>query len=186
MKAFLLAAGHGTRLRPITESIPKCLVPVAGRPMLDYWFSLFEKHGISDVLINMNHFPQMVESYVNQKVTDVKVTLVYEEVLLGSLGTLIHNFEFIDKDESFFIFYADTLTNVNLREMMAVHKKSRKPFTIGLFNSSDPKSCGIVALDESDCVIDFEEKPIYPKSNLANASSGTSFQPKTDIFPPFG
>ena len=55
MRAFLLAAGHGTRLRPLTNDIPKCLVKVAGKPMLQYWFDLFRRHGITEVLINLNH-----------------------------------------------------------------------------------------------------------------------------------
>jgi mannose-1-phosphate guanylyltransferase len=169
MKAFLLAAGLGTRLQPITNTIPKCLVPVAGKPMLAYWFDLFRKHGITEVLINLNHFPEQVKAYVNNTITDLKVTLVNEDILLGSLGTLIHNNKFVENEESFFVFYADTLTNVNLQEMLEIHKQSLKPFTMGLFLSNDPKSCGIVTLDQSGCVVDFEEKPTAPKSDLANA-----------------
>ena len=169
MKAFLLAAGLGTRLQPITNTIPKCLVPVAGKPMLAYWFDLFRKHGITEVLINLNHFPEQVKAYINNTITDLKVTLVNEDILLGSLGTLIHNNKFVENEESFFVFYADTLTNLNLQEMLEIHKQSLKPFTMGLFHSNDPKSCGIVTLDQSGCVLDFEEKPTAPKSDLANA-----------------
>jgi mannose-1-phosphate guanylyltransferase len=169
MKAFLLAAGLGTRLQPITNTIPKCLVPVAGKPMLAYWFDLFRKHGIKEVLINLNHFPEQVKAYIKNTITDLQITLVNEDILLGSLGTLFHNNKFVENEESFFVFYADTLTNVNLQEMMEIHKQSLKPFTIGLFHSSDPKSCGIVTLDQSGCVVDFEEKPTSPKSDLANA-----------------
>jgi mannose-1-phosphate guanylyltransferase len=89
--------------------------------------------------------------------------------LLGSLGTLLKNKEFVEKEEFFFIFYADTLTNLDLDEMMKMHKDSLKPFTIGLFRSNNPSSCGIVTLDSTGCVIDFEEKPNLPKSDLANA-----------------
>ncbi len=169
MKAFLLAAGLGTRLRPITNIIPKCLVPVAGKPMLYYWFNLFRKYGITEVLINLNHFPDQVKEYINNNIFDIKATLVNEEILLGSFGTLLHNQKFVEKEENFFIFYADTLTNVNLNEMMEMHKKSLKPFTIALFRTTNPSSCGIVALDSTGCVIDFEEKPKAPKSDLANA-----------------
>jgi mannose-1-phosphate guanylyltransferase len=169
MKAFLLAAGLGTRLRPITNIIPKCLVPVAGKPMLYYWFNLFRKYGITEVLINLNHFPDQVKEYINNNIFDIKVTLVNEEILLGSFGTLLHNQKFVEKEENFFIFYADTLTNVNLNEMMEMHKKSLKPFTIALFRTTNPSSCGIVELDSTGCVIDFEEKPNSPKSDLANA-----------------
>ncbi len=169
MKAFLLAAGLGTRLRPITNTIPKCLVPVAGKPMLYYWFNLFRKYGITEVLINLNHFPDQVKEYIQNNIIDIKVTLVNEETLLGSYGTLLHNQKFVEKEENFFIFYGDTLTNVNLDTMMQVHKQSLKPFTIGLFRSNNPSSCGIVTLDSSGSVVDFEEKPNAPKSDLANA-----------------
>ena len=74
MKAFLLAAGLGTRLRPITNTIPKCLVSVAGKPMLYYWFNLFRKYGITEVLINLNHFPDQVKEYIKNNIIDIKVT----------------------------------------------------------------------------------------------------------------
>ncbi len=169
MKAFLLAAGHGTRLRPITNKIPKCLVPVNGIPMMGYWFSLFRKHGISDVFINLNHFPEQVKEYVDNNKKEIRVTLYYEDHLLGSLGTILKNRKFVMDEEDFFIFYADNLTNVNLTEMYWAHKKSGLPFTMGLFRTNDPKSCGIAELDKNNRVIDFVEKPQHPKSDLANA-----------------
>lgn len=169
MKAFLLAAGLGTRLKPITDTVPKCLVPVAGKPMLAYWFDLFRKHGITEVLINLNHLPDQVRQFVKENDQDIKVTLVYEETLLGSLGTILQNKYYIEGEESFFIFYADTLTNVDLADMLRTHKSSGKPFTMGLFHADNPSSCGIAELDENNIIIGFEEKPPKPKSALANA-----------------
>jgi mannose-1-phosphate guanylyltransferase len=169
MKAFLLAAGLGTRLQPITNTLPKCLVPIAGKPVLAYWFDLFRKHSINEVLINLNHFPDQVIEYIQNHISDVKVTLVREDVLLGSLGTLLQNKSFIGIEKNFFVFYADTLTNVDLQEMLQIHNNSNMPFTIGLFHAKDPQSCGIVSLNECGTVVDFEEKPINPKSDLANA-----------------
>ena len=64
MKAFLLAAGLGTRLKPITDSIPKCLVPICGKPLLGWWIELFKKHGVAEVLINLHHLPHMVKEYL--------------------------------------------------------------------------------------------------------------------------
>uniref|UniRef100_UPI0040490E52 nucleotidyltransferase family protein n=1 Tax=Flavobacterium sp. TaxID=239 RepID=UPI0040490E52 len=124
MKAFLLAAGLGTRLQPITNITPKCLVEVAGRPMLDYWFSIFRKYGITEVLINLNHFPEQVKEYAQNNSSEIKITLVYEEKLLGSLGTLLKNQKFVENEKSFFVFYADTLTNLNLNDMLRVHRNS--------------------------------------------------------------
>ncbi len=169
MKAFLLAAGHGTRLRPLTNQIPKCLVPVCGKPIIEYWFSLFRKYGITEVLVNLNHFPDQVKNYISEHVKDIKVKLSYEEMLLGSLGTIIHNRSFVKGESDFFIFYADNLTNLNITDMMKFHQSSDKPFTMGLFRSNDPYSCGIAELNDKGTVIEFEEKPKFPKSNLANA-----------------
>ncbi len=169
MKAFLLAAGHGTRLRPITNSIPKCLVPVNGIPMMGYWFSLFRKHGISDIFINLNHFPEQVKEYVDNNKRELNITLYYEDKLLGSLGTILKNRAFAEQEENFFVFYADNLTNVNLMEMYNAHRNSGWPFTMGLFRANNPKSCGIAELDDNNVVVDFVEKPEKPKTNLANA-----------------
>lgn len=169
MKAFLLAAGHGTRLKPITDNIPKCLVKVAGKPMLQFWFELFRKHGVTEVIINLNHFPEQVKQYITDNVVDIKVNLVYEHTLLGSLGTLIKNSSFVKNEENFFVFYSDNLTNVNLTEMLKFHRSLENPFTMGLFRANDPGSCGIAQLNNNFTITDFEEKPKFPKSDLANA-----------------
>ena len=63
MKAFLLAAGLGTRLRPLTDTVPKCLVPINGRPLLSYWMTLLARHGITDVAINTHHLPAAVQVF---------------------------------------------------------------------------------------------------------------------------
>jgi len=169
MKAFLLAAGLGTRLRPLTNTLPKCLVPVNGIPMMGYWFSLFRKYGIRDIFINLNHFPDQVKAYVEENKKTLNVTLIYEEQLLGSLGTILNNKKFVKNEEDFFIFYSDNLTNVNLSDMLAAHKKARLPFTMGLFRTNDPRSCGLAQLDNNNIVVDFVEKPQHPVSDLANA-----------------
>lgn len=169
MKAFLLAAGLGTRLRPITDTTPKCLVPVNGRPLLSWWFSLLEKHGVSDVLINLHHLPEKVQAYVEQYSGPLHVQLVMEETLLGSAGTLSANREFVANEEQFLIVYADNLTNVDLGELLAYNRKHPAPLTVGLFRAENPKACGIAKLDTEGRIVDFTEKPEHPRSNLASA-----------------
>ena len=117
MKAVLLAAGLGTRLLPLTREIPKCLIPVNGVPLMDYWFRLFRKFGIDEVLINVNHLPEKVKVYVDENAHDLKVTLIYEKQLLGSLGTILNNRQFFHADEDVYIFYSDNLTNIDLSRM---------------------------------------------------------------------
>ena len=77
MKAFLLAAGKGTRLQPLTYNIPKCLVPICGRPLIEYWFDLFELYGINEILINTSHLADMVEEYIKNHSRGLKVKVVY-------------------------------------------------------------------------------------------------------------
>lgn len=184
-KAFLLAAGLGTRLRPLTNSIPKCLVKIYDKPLLGWWIDLMEKHGINEVLINLHHLGEQVVDYVNSYPTKIKFHFFYEEKLLGSGGTLRENKEFIKNEKSFFIFYADNLTNYDLTLFSEFHEKKGQPFSMGLFRTGNPKICGIAALDENDIIISFEEKPESPKSDLANAGLYIAKPDIIDLIPKF-
>lgn len=183
MKAFLLAAGLGTRLRPVTENIPKCLVPINGRPLLYFWLRSFEKYGISEVLINMHHFPELILNYLNDVKCGLDIVTVYEHELLGSAGTIRNNMDFIDENETFLICYSDNLTNVNISRMIEFHNSHENIFTLGLFHAANPKQCGIAELDEANRVIDFVEKPENPKSNLAGAGIYVTEKAIMDFIP---
>ena len=167
-KAFLLAAGRGERLRPLTDSIPKCLVPVGGKPLLRIWLDLFDMHGITNVLINLNHLPEAVTEFVEGYRGAVDIQMVYENTLLGSAGTVRENHEFVEGEESFWVCYADNLTTADLTSMAHYHNRHLAPVTLGLFETDRPKECGIVELDDAGYVVNFTEKPVHPKSNLAN------------------
>lgn len=169
MKAFLLAAGHGTRLRPLTLKMPKCLIPINGIPLISFWFDLFRRYGIDDVFINLSCSPEQVEAYIATYASDLRIRISYEKRVLGSLGTLIHNIDFFPDGEDIFIFYSDNLTNVNLDKFRQFHQTHSYPFTMGLFRASNPSSCGIATLDNNDVITDFTEKPHNPVSDLANA-----------------
>lgn len=169
MKAFLLAAGVGTRLRPITCEIPKCLVPINGHPLLYYWLKLFEQHGIDEVLINVHHLPELIFEFLEKNEFNLKVHTVFEQELLGSAGTVQNNFDFVCKEQSFLICYADNLTDTNLSKMIEFHLSRRSILTMGLFYTENPHQCGIAQIDKKNRIIHFEEKPPNPKSNLAGA-----------------
>lgn len=169
MKAFLLAAGKGNRLKPLTDTIPKCCVPIKGIPMLGIWFKLCKTHGISDVLINLHHLHHKVEDYINNNSFGINITPFYEETLLGSAGTVFANREFVKGEKCFFIIYGDNLTNVNLSKMAEFHVKKGGGFTMGLFRTNTPWACGIAEVDSSDIITSFTEKSVNPSSNLANA-----------------
>ena len=169
MKAFLLAAGVGSRLRPITDKIPKCLVPINGHPLLYYWLKLFENYGIDEVLINLHHLTDLVFEFLEENEFDLKVHTVFEQELLGSAGTIRNNFDFVCKESEFLICYADNLTNINLAQMIDFHKSHRSILTLGLFRANNPTKCGIAEMAENHTVVNFVEKPRNPKSNLAGA-----------------
>ena len=184
MKAFLLAAGEGTRLKPITDTTPKCLVPVAEKPLIEYWFDLFVKYGITDVLVNTHHLSEKVERYLRTKKRDgIDISIINEKVLLGSGGTIKANKDFIQGEDSFFICYADNLTTADLRSMIKTHATHKKALTMGVFETDEPCSCGIIEVGEDDTILSFEEKPERPKSNLAAAGIYIARRRIFDYFP---
>ena len=162
MKAFLLSAGFGTRLQPLTNSIPKCLIPINGFPLLEYWFRLFRKYGISNILINTHHFHNKIYEYITNNIKNLTIRIEYEQKLLGSMGCILTNKDYYINEESFFVFYSDNITNLNLNSIQEFHFAHDLPITIGLFRSTMPDECGIVEIDNNDTIIDFTEKP--PKS----------------------
>jgi mannose-1-phosphate guanylyltransferase len=182
-KAFLLAAGLGTRLKPLTDTTPKCLVPICNKPLLAWWIDLMEKHGIEEVLINLHHLSEQVISFIESYQTKIKFHFFYENKLLGSAGTLRENKEFVRNENSFFILYADNLTNYDLNLFSKFHEKKNQPLSMALFKTDNPKICGIAALDENNIVTSFEEKPEFPKSNLANAGLYVAKPEIIDLIP---
>src|SRR6266481_4025471 len=167
MKAFLLAGGLGTRLRPLTDSTAKCLLPVQGTPMLQIWFDICRQYGIDEVLINVHSHSDAVRKFILEHKDNLTVRLFEETTLLGSAGTVLANREWVKKEPSFWVFYADVLTTTNLDYMLAFHNSRGQIATIGVYEVPDPSRCGIVQLDERGVVLDFVEKPQAPVGNLA-------------------
>lgn len=173
MKAFLLAAGKGTRLRPYTDNHPKCLIPIHGKPLLGIWIDLLASYGVSEVLINTHHHADQVERFLEKtrEFFPPGLHTVYEPQLRGSAGTVWDNRQFVDGESDFIIAYADNLTNLNLAKMIDFHYHFRSMggiLTMGLIRAPNPRACGIVTLDEDSKIIRFVEKPEQPESDLAN------------------
>ncbi|MGH9432952.1 MAG: nucleotidyltransferase family protein [Terriglobia bacterium] len=168
-KAFLLGAGLGTRLRPLTDSMPKCLVPIGGRPLLGIWLDICEGLGIEEVLINTHYRAEQVEDWAAAHRSPVKIRLAHEPQLLGSAGTVAAHRDFVAGAGAFFVFYADNLVRADLKALKESHHCRQGVITLGLFRASCPRECGIVSLDEEGRVTAFEEKPANPASDMANA-----------------
>lgn len=169
MKAFILAAGMGSRLRPLTDRIPKCLVPIQGRPILEIWLKKLADVGVTEVLINTHYLAGQVEKFVVKYEGPLRIHLTYESVLLGSAGTIAKNSDFFDNGDDFFIIYADNLTKASLRLLWDFHCAHDGVATLGLFHSDSPSQCGIVSLNSEQKILEFVEKPNNPRSDLANA-----------------
>jgi mannose-1-phosphate guanylyltransferase len=167
MKAFLLAAGNGTRLRPLTDNVPKCLLPIQGIPLLEIWLNNCKAAGINDVLVNTHAHAEAIRQFASEQRTGVRILIVEEPELLGSAGTLVENREFVVEENSFFVLYADVLTNVDLRRMLGFHQQKRLPATLGIYQAPDPTRCGIVITDKNAIIQEFVEKPERPASNWA-------------------
>jgi len=169
MKAFLLAAGNGTRLRPLTDNVPKCILPIQGVPLLEIWLRNCKAAGITDILVNTRAHTEAIRKFAAEQKTGVRIRIVEEPELLGSAGTLAENRDFVAGEESFFVLYADVLTNVDLRRMLVFHTQKRLPATLGVYQVPDPSRCGIVTMDENAVISNFIEKPMHPESNWAFA-----------------
>jgi mannose-1-phosphate guanylyltransferase len=169
VKAFLLAAGIGSRLRPITDSTPKCMLVIDGRPMLDIWFEMFDYAGVDEVLINLHHLPDVVSRHVAARSGPPAIRTFYEPELLGSAGTLLANRHWVTDDEFFLACNADNLTDFDLRLLVDAHREHDAIATLAVFHSSQPSAGGVVELDGDGMVIGFTEKPREPVSDLVNA-----------------
>lgn len=172
MKALLLSAGLGTRLKPITNDIPKCLVPINGKPLLEYWLENLSKIRVNEFLINTHYLHLKVEEFVKKSIYRDKITLVYEDELLNTGGTLLKNKNYFNKDESFFLIHADNLCFCNFDDFINAHlnKPSECVMTMMLFKTDNPSSCGIVDIGFDRIVKSFYEKVNNPPSNLANGA----------------
>lgn len=167
MKAFLLAAGQGTRLRPTTDNVPKCLVPICGVPMLKIWMDICHRAGIDEVMVNLHTHAASVRDWLSDNVDGLRVHLAEETTLLGSAGTLLANREWVSTESCFCVLYADVLTNTNLNRMLDLHLKRRPIATLGLYQVPDPSRCGVVSFDSEMVIREFVEKPANPRSNWA-------------------
>ena len=171
MRAILLAAGLGTRLRPLTNQIPKCLVTIKGKPLLGIWLDKLTEVGVESILVNTHHLADKVEAYVASGNYKGSVVVVNEPILLGTAGTLIANLPFFENEDGLLV-HADNYIREDLWKFVAAHKM-RSPgcvITMLTFRSDNPSACGIVEVDERGVVIRFHEKVVSPPGNLANGA----------------
>jgi mannose-1-phosphate guanylyltransferase len=180
MRALLLAAGLGTRLRPLTDKVPKAMVDVAGRPLLGRWLDMLFEGGIERVLVNTHHLGAVIRSFVHSSPWSGSVDLVDEAVLLGTGGTLLANRPWF-AEKPLLVTHGDNASDLDVSAFIRAH--ARRPSNVlasmALFRTDHPQSCGVVLMDQNHIIREFHEKKADPPGNLANAAAFI-FEP--DIF----
>ena len=176
MKALILAAGKGTRLQDLTRNVPKPMLPVQGRPLLEWVVLWLREHGITDIAMNLHHCPEVITAHFGDGSRfGVTVTYSHERVLMGTAGAAKRLAPFLD--EPFVVAYGDVFTNLNLTRLIAAHHAYQRLescdtlATLALYQVPNPTACGLVELDAAGRVTRFVEKPPPDQvfTDLANA-----------------
>jgi NDP-sugar pyrophosphorylase family protein len=170
MKALVLAAGLGTRMRTLTAEVPKPMLPVYHRPLLEHTLALLREHGVRQVAINVHHRPEVIWRYFgNGRHVGLDIEYSFESELLGTAGAAKRLQRFLD--EPFVVIYGDVLTDINLTALAAWHAARDAQLTLALYRVEDPTRAGIVNVDAVGRVTRFVEKPRASEvfSDLASA-----------------
>jgi mannose-1-phosphate guanylyltransferase/mannose-1-phosphate guanylyltransferase/phosphomannomutase len=153
MRAMVLAAGLGTRLRPITYEIAKPMVPVLDRPVMAHIVDLLERHGVEQIVANLHHFPEPIRDYFGER-----VAYRYEPELLGTAGG-VRNCADLLGDETFLVISGDALTDVDLSALLASHRERGALATLAAKRVADTREFGVVLHDREGRITGFQEKP---------------------------
>lgn len=155
MKAMILAAGQGTRLRPITDSRPKALVPVAGRPMIEYALRLLRHYGVGEIIINLHHFGAQIEAWLGDgQRLGLRIVYSRETELLDTGGGLLKAKPFL-QDGSFIVINTDALIDLNLAEVIAFHQERKAAATLVLRPDENAERYGSMDVDEQGRICRF-------------------------------
>ncbi|WP_324736758.1 NDP-sugar synthase [Thermococcus sp. SY098] len=170
MKAVILAGGFGTRLRPISSTRPKPMVPVLGKPNLQYLLENLEKiKEIDEIILSVHYMRGEIREFIEEKMSDYPkdIRFVNDPMPLETGGALKNVEEYVS--DEFLVIYGDVFTNFNFAELIESHKKNDGLITVALTKVYDPEKYGVVITDEEGKVVEFEEKPKRPKTNLVDA-----------------
>jgi mannose-1-phosphate guanylyltransferase/mannose-1-phosphate guanylyltransferase/phosphomannomutase len=169
MRAMVLAAGLGTRLRPITHGKPKPMVPVLNRPVMEHILRLLAANGFKQAIANLHWFPEAIENHFGDgSALGVELTYSHEEALLGTAGGVRNAASFLG--DSFLIISGDALTDIDLAAMRAFHESHDGVATLATKRVADPSQFGVAITDEEGRIQGFQEKPPTSEalSDLAN------------------
>ncbi len=160
IKAVIMAGGKGTRLRPLTCDIPKPMVPVINKPVMEYSINLLKKHGVKDIAVTMAYLPSVIVDYFGDG-SEWGVNLHYfsEDVPLGTGGSVKNAEDFLD--DTFVVVSGDALTDINIKKAVSFHKNKKSKATLILKKESVPLEYGVIITDDNDKIVRFLEKPSW-------------------------
>ena len=163
MKAILMAGGEGSRLRPLTISRPKPMVPLVDRPVMGHIIELLKRHGITDIIITVQYLANIIQDfYGDGSAFDVHITYSVEEVPLGTAGAVKYAARLLDDDEPFLVISGDALTDFDLELILESHRTTKNALaTITLTRVPNPLEYGVVITDERCQIRQFLEKPSW-------------------------
>jgi mannose-1-phosphate guanylyltransferase len=170
MKALFLAGGFGTRLKPITDYLPKPMVPVMGKPLLERNIERLKKYGVDEIVLSTCYKPKKIERHFKDgREFGVKISYVSEDIPLGTAGAIKNAQSFFT--ETFLVFNADILCDIDISEMIRFHKEKGALATIAVTQVDNPSDYGVIEHDEKGYITAFKEKPRphETNSNLINA-----------------
>ena len=161
MKAVVMAGGEGSRLRPMTANLPKPLLPVANRPVMEHVLRLLRRHGVTDTVVTLQFLASLVRNYFGDG-DELGMSLQYatEQRPLGTAGS-VKNAEPVVRDGTFLVLSGDALTDADLTAMIDFHRRQGALVTVGLKSVPDPLEYGIVICDGDGRVNRFLEKPTW-------------------------
>ena len=171
IKVLVLAGGVGSPLHPGPDAIPKCLVQIEGRALLDYWVDCLVESGILEARINIHAHAERLREYIGLVNSSGRIRLVesYEPKPLGSAGTVAANTNLAEFADEIVIIHADNLSDIDLRALLTFHRQHGDPLTMVLFRTPNCCARGITELNGEGRIVSFAENPEQPTSDLANA-----------------
>jgi mannose-1-phosphate guanylyltransferase len=175
MKAMVLAAGLGTRLRPLTYEITKPMVPVLDRPVMEHILDLLARHSIEQVIANLHYFPDSIREYFGER-----ISYRYEQELLGTAGGVRACADFFD-GEPFLVISGDALTDIDLTALATRHRDTGGVATLAVKKVADTREYGVVLHDRDGRITGFQEKPA-PEEALSNLGNCGIYMFSPEIF----
>jgi NDP-sugar pyrophosphorylase family protein len=171
VKAVVLVGGEGTRLRPLTETVPKPLIPLMDRCFLDVVLDHLVRHGVDEVVMSSPYLEDTFGGFIAGRAGEPRITWITERTALGTGGAIVNALADLASDEPFLALNGDILTDLDLTAMVAFHRERAAAATIALTRVDDARPFGLVPTEDDGRVIEFREKPAEPIAGDVNAGT---------------